>query len=210
MNKQSYICGIINVLGWISIGAGVCIIVPQLTLAMATYYHPDFVPKQWHTFLVYQGFNLIMMLYNIFALRKTMKIYDGACECILYLPTASTPLTVEPVVLTLSTFFAIIITCLARSSPKQSSAFVFTDFTSANGWNNDGVVFLTGLVSPNYMYAGIDGAIHLAEECSNAITAVPRALFSTWIIGFLTAFTFVIAMLYSISDLDAVLTTPTG
>jgi len=69
---------------------------------------------------------------------------------------------------------------------------------------------MTGLVNPNYMYAGIDGAIHLAEECANAAVTVPRALVSTWIIGFITSFTFAIAMTYSISDFDAVISSVTG
>lgn len=66
------------------------------------------------------------------------------------------------------------------------------------------------MINPNYIFAGIDGAIHVAEECSNAAVAVPRALLSTLTIGFISAFTFVIAMAYSITSWDEVLTTPTG
>jgi choline transport protein len=79
-----------------------------------------------------------------------------------------------------------------------------------SGWSSDGIVFLTGLVNANYIYSGIDGAIHLAEECKNAAVAVPRALMSTTIIGFITSFSFVVAMVYSMADFDAVLSTPTG
>jgi choline transport protein len=110
----------------------------------------------------------------------------------------------------LVSFVAIFISCLAVSSPKQASNYVWTYFLNAEtGWP-DGVVFLTGLVNPNYMFAGIDGAIHLAEDCINAKTAVPHALFATLMIGFFTSFVFAIAMLYSIADYDAVLTTITG
>ena len=55
------------------------------------------------------------------------------------------------------------------------------------------------------MYAGIDGAIHLAEDALNARTAVPWALMSTLLIGFFTAWPFVITMFYCISDPVAVL-----
>lgn len=112
--------------------------------------------------------------------------------------------------MTLTGFFTILITCVSRATTKQSNHFVWSYFINQSGWGSDGVVFLTGLVSPNYMYAGIDGAIHLAEECANAATAVPRALLSTWIIGFLTSFAFAVAMMYCIADLDAVLGTATG
>ena len=115
-----------------------------------------------------------------------------------------------PVVVSISSFLAILITCLARSPEKRTSEFVWTTFINQSGWSSNGVAFLTGLINPNYIYAGIDGAIHLAEECSNASTAVPFALTSTLTIGFVTAFTFVIAMLYTMTDMDAVINTPTG
>lgn len=113
------------------------------------------------------------------------------------------------VVITLAGFFTIIVTCLARASTKQSNELVWTNFVNENGWT-DGISFLTGMISPNYMYAGIDGAIHLAEECRNPGRVVPRAMISTLSIGFITSFTFAVAMTYCIQDFDAVIGTPTG
>ena len=112
------------------------------------------------------------------------------------------------VFLSLTAFLAITIVCLAESSPKQSSEFVWTTFSNASGWSADSIAFLTGLVNPNFIYSGLDGAIHLAEECTNAATAVPRALVSTVVIGFVTALGFAVAMTYSYSDFDAVLASP--
>jgi choline transport protein len=112
---------------------------------------------------------------------------------------------------TLASFFVITITCVARSSSNyQPSVSVWGTFVNRSGWSSGGVAFLTGLVTPNYMYAGIDGALHLAEECKNASTVVPRALMSTLLIGFISSFTFMVAMLYCTSDLDAVVASSTG
>lgn len=114
------------------------------------------------------------------------------------------------VVVSIGSFLIIVITCLARTGPYfQPTETVFEHFVNESGWPN-GVAFLTGLVSPNYMYAGIDGAIHLAEECQNAAVVVPRALMSTLVIGFLTSFVFAIAMLYCTNDFGAVISTATG
>lgn len=113
--------------------------------------------------------------------------------------------------MTLASFFVITIACVARSSPHyESSASVWATFLNDSGWSSGGVAFLTGLVTPNYMYAGIDGALHLAEECKNASTVVPRALMSTLLIGFVSSFSFMIAMLYCTRDLNAVVTSATG
>jgi amino acid transporter len=109
------------------------------------------------------------------------------------------------VFLSLIAFFVITITCLAESNPKQSSDFVWKEFVNTSGWSSDGVVFLTGLVNPNFIFSGLDGAIHLAEECTNAAVAVPRALLSTVVIGFVTGLAFAIGMCYSYHDFDAVL-----
>lgn len=116
----------------------------------------------------------------------------------------------ETVTISIFSFIAIVVTCLARSTHKQTSEFVWTTFINESGWGSDGLVFLTGLINPNYMFAGLDGVLHLAEECANAATAVPRALMSTITIGFISSFVFVISMLYSLSNFDEVLGTITG
>ncbi|PYH47215.1 uncharacterized protein BP01DRAFT_411297 [Aspergillus saccharolyticus JOP 1030-1] len=60
------------------------------------------------------------------------------------------------------------------------------------------------------MYAGIDGVLHLAEECRDAARVVHRALLSTLVIGVGTSFAFLVAMLYWTDDLDAVVASATG
>ncbi|KAI4599993.1 hypothetical protein KJ359_001094 [Pestalotiopsis sp. 9143b] len=92
----------------------------------------------------------------------------------------------------------------------QETAFVWDTVLNGSGWDSETVAFLVGLVSPNYMYAGIDGALHLAEECTNAETVIPRALLSTVTIGFVTSFAFMIAMVYCVQDFDTVISTTTG
>jgi choline transport protein len=100
------------------------------------------------------------------------------------------------------TFVIVTITCLVRAPGFQSHETVWLTFTNRTGWASDGVAFFIGMLSPGYMYAGLDGAIHLAEECKNAATAVPRALMSTWIVGFVTSFVVSVAVMYSAQDFD--------
>ena len=102
----------------------------------------------------------------------------------------------------------ILIAVVARSPVRQTNHFVWANWENHSG-NANGVAFFVSLVNANYIYGGIDGALHLAEEAKNAATAVPLALLSTISIGLVTALAFAIAMLYSISDFDAVVNTPT-
>lgn len=118
--------------------------------------------------------------------------------------------SIRIVALSLAAFLVATITSLARAPHFQSSKVVWTTFVDLSGWNSEGMGFLLGLLTPGYMYAGIDGAIHLAEEATNAREAVPKALLSTWIIGFVTSFIVAVACMYSAQNFDAIASTPTG
>lgn len=114
------------------------------------------------------------------------------------------------VVLSLTSFAIVVITCLIMAEPKQPSASVWQSFENNTGWGSNGVVFLMGLINVNYGFGGLDGAVHLAEDCTNAASAVPLALASAVAIGFSTTFVFVVATLYCVKDFQAVVNTPTG
>lgn len=76
---QSYCCGAINMFGWISITAAVMVILPQLLLAIAVFNYPGYIPQQWHVFVLYQALNITVLLYNIFALKRTTWIHNIGC-----------------------------------------------------------------------------------------------------------------------------------
>jgi choline transport protein len=79
-SPQSYLCGLLNAYAWIATTAGIAIIVPQVVLAMAISYHPDYVPETWHYFLLFQAVNILVCLHNVFTLKKTMWVNDISCE----------------------------------------------------------------------------------------------------------------------------------
>lgn len=163
---------------------------PQLILGMAVYWHPTYTPQPYQSFLVFQASNLLFTAYNIGVLRWAPWTHTVGLFFSLLLG------------------FSIFVACLAEASPKADSATVWTTFVNeGSGWPS-GVVFLTGLVNPNFAYVGIDGAVHLAEDALNAATAVPWALIAAVGIGFVTAFPFVVAMFYCISDPGAILESP--
>lgn len=45
----------------------------------------NYVAEPWHTFLVYQGLNLVVLLYNIFLLHRTLWIHNLACKSTFHL-----------------------------------------------------------------------------------------------------------------------------
>lgn len=94
--------------------------------------------------------------------------------------------------------------------PKRPSSEVWAAFVNNTGWSNKGVVFLTGLINPNFGFGGLDGAIHLAEDCIDPASVVPLATIFSIVTAVITALFFAIAMLYSIDDIGLVISTRTG
>lgn len=82
----SYFSGLAAVFAWITLVASICISTTQMLMAIIIRWNPDYEPQTWHYFLVYQGFNALMILYNIFLTNKTLWIYNFGCT----LPSTST------------------------------------------------------------------------------------------------------------------------
>ncbi|KEQ90534.1 hypothetical protein AUEXF2481DRAFT_9337 [Aureobasidium subglaciale EXF-2481] len=183
----SYTCGSIAMFSWIALGAAATILAAQMLLALVLYYEPSYAPQAWHYFLVYQAINVVFLLYNLFALAKTPWVHNVG------------------LLLTLTAFIIVTITCLVRSE-KQSAEYVWATMESNTGWPA-GVTFLSGFATPCFMFAGLDASLHLAEECTEPEKTVPKALCTTVVIGFVTAFVFTIAMCYGITDLDSLVAT---
>jgi choline transport protein len=64
---------------WVAICSGIAIIPPQLILGIVVFYNPDYVPQQWHYFLIYQALNGVVMLYNATLLKKSLWFHDLCC-----------------------------------------------------------------------------------------------------------------------------------
>lgn len=50
---------------------------------------PAFESKPWQLFLFYQAVNVLTLFCNVYLYRSLSKIYVFACECLLYLATAT-------------------------------------------------------------------------------------------------------------------------
>lgn len=76
----SYTCGLLAIFSWIAIGASVTIIPAQQIMALVSVYHPSFEPKEWHTFLIYEVIATVILLNNLFLLKKAPWIHNIGCK----------------------------------------------------------------------------------------------------------------------------------
>ncbi|KAL4942955.1 hypothetical protein BDV06DRAFT_235110 [Aspergillus oleicola] len=188
----SYTSGLAAICSWICLGASICLSGTNALMAIIIRWQPGYEPQTWHYFLVYQLLNIVVVIYNTFLTNRTLWMYNIGF------------------ILSISTFIVITITCPARSGVQVDSHKIWGTLTNGSGDWPDGIAFLTGLSTPQFMLSGLDATLHLAEECFEPERVVPKAVLVTVMVGFLTAFPFSIGIIYSWRDVVESLSTSTG
>ncbi|WQF76365.1 Putative amino acid/polyamine transporter I [Colletotrichum destructivum] len=187
----SYVTGWVAWAGSLFTCASIALGVGNLCLGCIKMVRPDLEIKPWMTFAAYQIINLICCFFNLLS-----RLLPLVTSCTLWISIIS---------------YVAIILAVPISSPKHRPAeWVFTEFINNTGWPSDSIAYITGLISSNWAFNGLDGAVHMAEEVVNPERVIPIALLGTVVIGFCTAWTFAIAMMVSINDYDSMAATPTG
>ncbi|TID16256.1 hypothetical protein CANINC_004255 [Pichia inconspicua] len=93
--------------------------------------------------------------------------------------------------------------------PKFNSNTVSWKITNLTDWS-DGVAMLMSFMAVIWTMSGFDSPFHLAEECSNAQLATPRAIVLTATVGGLIGFVYQLAMAYTIVDIVAAVNDESG
>lgn len=110
----------------------------------------------------------------------------------------------------LVSFVVIFITVPACARPHASGKFVFAEFVNSTGWSSSGMAFIVGLINPNWIFACLDSATHLAEEVPQPGRNIPIAIMATISIGIFTSWFYCISLFFSIKDLNQLINSPTG
>lgn len=77
--ELSYFSGLAAIFAWITLVASICLATTKMIMAIAIRWSPTYEPQRWHYFLVYQGFNAAIVLYNIFLTNRTLWVYNFGC-----------------------------------------------------------------------------------------------------------------------------------
>ena len=85
--------------------------------------------------------------------------------------------------------------------PKFNSNKIAWGIDNLTDWP-DGIAILMSFMAVIWTMSGFDSPFHLAEECSNAQIATPRAIVLTASVGGLLGFVFQISMAYTIVSVD--------
>lgn len=184
--------GLINYFGSIFTTASICSSLSLTILGIHSMLHPNYLLKKWHTFLTYQVINIIITASNTWS-KPLPSIFQIG------------------LILSVLTFLlTFIISLVSRSDmndiPWPSSTSIFGRFENKTGWSSSGTAFIVGLINPLWSYVGVDSATHMVDEVGHmrARVIVPRVMYTTVILGFVTALAYSIAMFYCITDTEKV------
>jgi amino acid transporter len=97
-----------------------------------------------------------------------------------------------------------------RQSPHWNSSHdVWSVIQNQTDWP-DGIAILMSFISIIWTMSGYDAPFHLAEECSNANIASPRAIVMTSSLGGVFGWVFQLAVAYTVVDTTAVINDDLG
>ncbi|KAJ7076672.1 choline transport protein [Mycena belliarum] len=181
-----FFAGLINFYGWIFGLAGAAVISANVAVQLYVVFHPDFIVQSWHIFLVSALVNWFCCLTVIYFNR--------------FLPALQ---KLGLFVIVIGGLVTIIVLATAKS--HASASFVFADWENATGWS-DGVAFLTGMLNGAISIGTPDSVTHLAEELPSPRRDLPRAMAAQILLGTITGLVYAVALVFAITDLDAVLT----
>ncbi|KAJ5246592.1 hypothetical protein N7468_001575 [Penicillium chermesinum] len=122
-------------------------------------------------------------------------------------PSAIGRLGIAIFFLSLAGFVASLITILVVHKDKQSGDVVFRDYENTSGWS-DGWGMIIGITACLWAFSGVDGPTHLAEEVPNPSRNVPIAIGLAIGLGFITVLVWIIALMFVVSDVDAIINSP--
>ncbi|KAF2179045.1 amino acid transporter [Zopfia rhizophila CBS 207.26] len=188
------LCGLIQ--GWLTLIAWVaaCALTPftlgTMIQALIAFNDPSYVPKRWHGTLLMWAFVTLPVFTNLYARRilVPLEIIGGVCHFL---------------------FFICVIVTLAILGPRSTDDFVWkTSISDQSGWNNAGVSFCIGLLSPAFAVSAFDGVLHMSDETKGAHKRVPRGMVLAVTINTIMGWAFIICIMYTIGDLDATLSQP--
>ncbi|KAL1581939.1 hypothetical protein WHR41_09376 [Cladosporium halotolerans] len=187
---MSYMAGWYALLGWQTSLVGTALAAAQLFQAVIVLYNPWFASKGWIGTLITIGLTCLATFINVFAYKK-LPILEGF----------AIPLYVFVFIAMIAVFWVM---------GDRGGEAVFTTFSS-NGWQNDSVSCMVGILAPVITLIGSDSQAHLSEETLDAARVVPRAMVATALANYSFGLASIVtAMCVLGPDIDAIRNTRTG
>ncbi|KAH8672337.1 amino acid/polyamine transporter I [Ilyonectria robusta] len=187
----SYITGWLTLAGWQGTAAAAGFLTGTMIQGLVTFMIPSYDAKTWQGTLMLWMCILVAVFINTIVSSMLPKI-EGMI-----------------LILHIIGFFAVLITLVTFGANADASE-VFLEFRNQGMWPTQGLSFFVGLLGCVFSFAGVDCSFHMCEEVQNPSVAVPRSIMASIMLNGAMGFAILIAMLYSATNIDEAINTPTG
>ncbi|KAF7172168.1 hypothetical protein CNMCM5623_004415 [Aspergillus felis] len=182
-----FLTGYLNACAWLLSAASISSMLGNEAVAMYMLLNPG---SQWHSWQVFIVFQLLAWI-----------CCAVACFGNKFIPT----LNRVALVLSMCGLLVTVIVLAVMPRKHASNAEVWRRYHNNTGGWSDGICFLIGLINPAFSVGVPDCITHLSEEVVKPEIRVPQGTMLQMLTAFITTFVYLIALFYSIEDLDAVL-----
>ncbi|KAH7110962.1 amino acid/polyamine transporter I [Dactylonectria macrodidyma] len=188
----SYITGWITLAGWQGTCAGAAFLAATQIQGLIAFMIPSYNAQTWQGALMIWMCVLIAIFVNTVVSSMLPKL-----EGII-------------LVLHILGFFAIFIVLVTFGSHGDDVSNIFLEFRNEGMWPTQGLSWFVGLLGAVFSFAGVDCSFHMCEEVRNPSKAVPRSIMISVLINGAMGLATIIALLYSATDFDEAISSPTG
>jgi len=179
-----------NYLAWICGAASMAAIWSSSTLQLYALKHPEYTVKQTHVFLVYV-ITTWLACFSVCYAGRAMPILNQSGICWLLIGLVITIVVLAGV------------PSQSGGGGHATSSFVWLEWKADLGYPNI-IVFLGGMLNGAYSVGCPAAVSHLSEEIHRPERNVPIAIGLQMITGFVTGFSYLIALMYAIKNYDMI------
>ncbi|KAI5954813.1 hypothetical protein KGF57_003837 [Candida theae] len=166
----------------------------SLMLALYSFNSSTYTPTAGHIFGLSTGIQIVCGILCSLPLRYVTKFCSFTAWC------------------NVAFLIIVFVMLLGGNQRMELSEGATTKFNSnSTAWSLEnqtewpqGLTFLISFLGVIWTMSGYDSPFHLAEECSNAAVAVPRAIVMTSVVGGIIGFFFMIAIAYTLVSIPLV------
>ncbi|KAA8648951.1 hypothetical protein EYZ11_005367 [Aspergillus tanneri] len=181
-----FFTGYLNACAWLLSACSISSMMGNELVAMYMLRNPG---TEWHPWQVFIAFQLL----------------NWTCCGIACLGNRFIPM-INRIACVISTcgLTATIVILVVMPQKHATSAEVWTKYHNNTGGWSDSICFVTGLLNAAFAVGVPDCISHLSEEVLRPEVRVPQGIMLQMLTAFSSAFVYLIALFYSIQDLDAV------
>ncbi|KAL2859962.1 amino acid/polyamine transporter I [Aspergillus lucknowensis] len=183
--------GWLIILGWLGALSSGAYLASSQILGFVAITRPSFEPQPYQIMLLYWAYIMFATTVNIGA-GSLLPKFEGI---VLILHVVG---------------FIVFLVPLAYLGDHASAKDVFTTFRNGGDWPSMGLSFFVGMLGATFAFTGCDAAIHMTEETKNATSVIPLSIMISIGLNGLMGLGILLVALFSVTNTDHVLNSPTG